>query len=146
MITGIILLTKIPTPQVGLCFHEVVNDLKWRLTELKPLLLFVSQSCKFPFPMPCGDFPFTWFWPANWCLLFFNKTSIPLQNALLPASERCRIQTKKEPTGPFDRDALVDFLEKSALEEPDWEQNKPFVHEVRGESNPSLHWVCFLLG
>ncbi|XP_074661359.1 tropomodulin-like isoform X2 [Tubulanus polymorphus] len=54
-------------------------------------------------------------------------------NTYLPPSDRMKPQTTKEPTGPYDREKLLEFLEKKALEEKDWEQNKPFVHEVRGK-------------
>ncbi|KAL3884519.1 hypothetical protein ACJMK2_024654 [Sinanodonta woodiana] len=54
-------------------------------------------------------------------------------NALLPPSERMKDQTKKQPTGKFDRKKLLDFLEKKAREEKDWEQFKPFIKELRGK-------------
>ncbi|KAL7677055.1 hypothetical protein ACOME3_003302 [Neoechinorhynchus agilis] len=50
----------------------------------------------------------------------------------LPASERVKNQTNKEPTGPFDRLHLINFLEEKAKEEKDWEEVKPFVKETRG--------------
>jgi hypothetical protein len=43
-------------------------------------------------------------------------------------------QTHKAPTGPYQRQKLLQFLEKKAKEEKDWEQNKPFVKEIRGRS------------
>nr|KAG5707280.1 hypothetical protein BaRGS_000054 [Batillaria attramentaria] len=54
-------------------------------------------------------------------------------NSLLPPSQRCRDHTTKEPTGPFDRRRLLDFLEKKAKTEKDWEQNKAYVKEQRGK-------------
>ncbi|CAH1788944.1 unnamed protein product [Owenia fusiformis] len=54
-------------------------------------------------------------------------------DSLLPPDQRCKDQTKKAPTGKFDRKALLDFIEKKSREDPDWEQNKPFVHEIRGK-------------
>lgn len=51
----------------------------------------------------------------------------------LPPSERCRDQTKKKPTGPFNRDQLIKFLEDQGKNEKDWEQNKPFVKETKGK-------------
>ncbi len=51
----------------------------------------------------------------------------------MPASDRCRDQTKKAPTGKFDRNKLLRFLEEQGKNEKDWEKNKPFVHEVRGK-------------
>lgn len=54
-------------------------------------------------------------------------------NSLLPPSQRCRDQTTKTPTGKFDREKLIRFLEEKAKNEKDWEQNKPFVKEERGK-------------
>lgn len=54
-------------------------------------------------------------------------------NSLLPPSQRCRNQTEKDPTGPFSRQKLLDFLEKKAKSEKDWEQNKPYVKEQKGK-------------
>ncbi|XP_071497533.1 tropomodulin-1-like [Diadema antillarum] len=55
-------------------------------------------------------------------------------NSMLPPSERHRPQTKKAPTGKFDRQKLLDFLEKKAREEKDWEENVPFVRgQKRGK-------------
>jgi tropomodulin len=51
----------------------------------------------------------------------------------LPPSDRCRDQTKKKPTGPYDRTKLIKFLEDQGKNEKDWEQNKEFVKEVRGK-------------
>lgn len=54
------------------------------------------------------------------------------QNAMLPAGFRQRDQTKKNPTGPFDRDALLQHLEKEALEHEDREDLVPFTGEKKG--------------
>jgi len=51
----------------------------------------------------------------------------------LPASERCREQTKKKPTGPYNRDRLIKFLEDQGKNEKDWEQNKSYVKETKGK-------------
>ncbi|XP_077432395.1 tropomodulin-4 [Vanacampus margaritifer] len=56
------------------------------------------------------------------------------ENALLPASMRQRDQTKKNPTGPFDRDALMTHLEKVAMEHPDREELVPFTGEKKGKA------------
>uniref|UniRef100_A0AAY4DPQ2 Tropomodulin n=1 Tax=Denticeps clupeoides TaxID=299321 RepID=A0AAY4DPQ2_9TELE len=56
------------------------------------------------------------------------------ENAMLPAGFRQRDQTKKSPTGPFDRDALLDHLEKQALEHQDREDLVPFTGEKRGRA------------
>ncbi|XP_043936456.1 tropomodulin-4 [Protopterus annectens] len=55
------------------------------------------------------------------------------ENALLPAGMRQRDQTKKSPTGPFDRDALLTHLEKEALEVEEREDLVPFTGEKRGK-------------
>ena len=51
---------------------------------------------------------------------------------MLPAGYRQRDQTKKTPTGDYDRDALQDYLEKSALEHEDREDLIPFTGEKKG--------------
>ncbi|KAM9488107.1 tropomodulin-4 [Clarias gariepinus] len=55
------------------------------------------------------------------------------ENAMLPAGLRQRDQTKKSPTGPFDRTALLSHLEKQALEHEDREDLVPFTGEKRGK-------------
>lgn len=55
------------------------------------------------------------------------------QNAMLPAGLRQRDQTKKSPTGPYDRDALMQHLEKEALEHKDREDLVPFTGEKKGD-------------
>ncbi|TKR96934.1 hypothetical protein L596_010879 [Steinernema carpocapsae] len=54
-----------------------------------------------------------------------------MQNSLLPPSQRCRNQTDKEPTGPFQREKLLKFLEDSAKNEEDWEEAVPFAPGVK---------------
>ncbi|TRY85752.1 hypothetical protein DNTS_031927 [Danionella cerebrum] len=54
-------------------------------------------------------------------------------NALLPAGYRQRDQTKKAPTGTFQRDNLVAHLEKQAKEHPDRDDLVPFTGEKRGK-------------
>lgn len=54
------------------------------------------------------------------------------QNAMLPAGMRQRDQTKKGPTGPYDRDALMQYLEKEAIESPEREDLVPFTGEKKG--------------
>ena len=44
----------------------------------------------------------------------------------VPPSMRCKEQTKKGPTGPLDRQKLLSFLKKYAMEQEDWPENKPF--------------------
>lgn len=51
----------------------------------------------------------------------------------MPASDRCKEQTKKKPTGPYDRTKLIKYLEEQGKNEKDWEQNKEYVKEVRGK-------------
>ncbi|XP_060776565.1 tropomodulin-4 [Neoarius graeffei] len=55
------------------------------------------------------------------------------ENEMLPAGLRQRDQTKKSPTGPFDRSALLDHLEKQALEHQDREDLVPFTGEKKGK-------------
>jgi len=52
-------------------------------------------------------------------------------NSLLPPSQRCRDQTNKEPTGPFNRQHLLKHLEESAKNEKDWEEKVPFEAGVK---------------
>ncbi|XP_023700344.1 tropomodulin-4 [Paramormyrops kingsleyae] len=56
------------------------------------------------------------------------------ENAILPAGFRQRDQTKKSPTGTFDRDALQEYLEKQALEHEDREDLVPFTGEKKGKA------------
>ncbi|KAG7251500.1 hypothetical protein CRUP_011804, partial [Coryphaenoides rupestris] len=53
--------------------------------------------------------------------LEYDLQEMDPENAMLPAGFRQRDQTKKTPTGDYDRDALQDYLEKSALELEDRE-------------------------
>ncbi|XP_062372779.1 tropomodulin-1 isoform X2 [Sardina pilchardus] len=55
-------------------------------------------------------------------------------NALLPAGYRQKDQTKKAPTGTFQRDDLLAHLEKQAKEHPDQEDLVPFTGEKRGKA------------
>jgi len=54
-------------------------------------------------------------------------------NSLLPPSQRCRDQTTKEPTGPFERDKLIKFLIDKAKSDPDWDEAVPFEKKIRGK-------------
>uniref|UniRef100_A0A673G227 Tropomodulin-1-like n=1 Tax=Sinocyclocheilus rhinocerous TaxID=307959 RepID=A0A673G227_9TELE len=54
-------------------------------------------------------------------------------NALLPAGFRQRDQTKKAPTGTFQRDNLLSHLEKEAKEHPDRDELVPYTGEKRGK-------------
>ncbi|XP_078283342.1 tropomodulin-2 isoform X2 [Rhinoraja longicauda] len=54
-------------------------------------------------------------------------------HALLPAGFRQKDQTVKSPTGPFDRDQLLVFLEKEALEYKDREDFVTFTGERKGK-------------
>lgn len=51
---------------------------------------------------------------------------------MVPPSDRCRYKTDKLPTGPYDRKKLLQFLEKKAREDKDWEEVKPYIKELRG--------------
>lgn len=54
------------------------------------------------------------------------------QSALLPAGFRQKDQTQKSATGPFDREHLLMYLEKEALEQKDREDFVPFTGEKKG--------------
>ncbi|XP_029000537.1 tropomodulin-2 [Betta splendens] len=55
------------------------------------------------------------------------------ENALLPAGLRQKDQTAKEATGPFDRERLLKYLEKEAMEYKDREDIVPFTGEKKGK-------------
>nr|AAF01275.1 Sk-tropomodulin [Gallus gallus] len=55
------------------------------------------------------------------------------ENVLLPAGLRQRDQTQKSPTGPLDREALLQHLEKQALEAKEREDLVPFTGEKKGK-------------
>ncbi|NXQ83592.1 TMOD4 protein, partial [Nyctibius grandis] len=55
------------------------------------------------------------------------------ENVLLPAGLRQRDQTQKSPTGPLDREALLQHLEKQALEAGEREDLVPFTGEKKGK-------------
>lgn len=66
-----------------------------------------------------------------------------LQNSLLPPSQRCKDQTSKAPTGPYQRDKLLNFLEETAKKEEDWQEHVPFNPGViRGKHSFKL-CICF---
>lgn len=52
----------------------------------------------------------------------------------VPPSQRCRYNTEKTPTGPFNRKNLINYLETTAKEEKDWPEVKPFTGEKRGKA------------
>ncbi|XP_017695687.1 PREDICTED: tropomodulin-4, partial [Lepidothrix coronata] len=53
------------------------------------------------------------------------------ENVLLPAGLRQRDQTQKSPTGPLDREALLQHLEKQALEAEERQDLVPFTGEKK---------------
>uniref|UniRef100_A0A673BKD0 Tropomodulin-3-like n=1 Tax=Sphaeramia orbicularis TaxID=375764 RepID=A0A673BKD0_9TELE len=55
------------------------------------------------------------------------------ENALLPAGLRQKDQTVKVATGPFDRERLLKYLEKEAMEYKDREDYIPFTGEKKGK-------------
>uniref|UniRef100_A0A8D0EBS8 Tropomodulin 3 n=1 Tax=Salvator merianae TaxID=96440 RepID=A0A8D0EBS8_SALMN len=55
------------------------------------------------------------------------------ENALLPAGFRQKDQTFKKPSGPFDREKLLTYLEKQALEHKDIEDYVPYTGEKKGK-------------
>ncbi|KAM6943278.1 tropomodulin-2 isoform 2-T2 [Xenentodon cancila] len=56
------------------------------------------------------------------------------ENALLPAGLRQKDHTSKEATGPFDRDRLLKYLEKEAMEYKDRDDIVPFTGEKKGKA------------
>lgn len=64
------------------------------------------------------------------CLV--TSISAITQNALLPAGMRQKSQTSKAATGPLDRERLLSFLEKEAMEHQDREDVVPFTGEKKG--------------
>lgn len=63
------------------------------------------------------------------------------QNALLPAGLRQKDQTSKTASGPFDRERLLKYLEKEAMEYKDRDDIVPFTGEKKG----GLFFFCFFL-
>lgn len=55
------------------------------------------------------------------------------ENALLPAGFRQKDQTTKEASGAFDREHLLDYLRKEAMEHQDREDVVPFTGEKKGK-------------
>ncbi|XP_067411940.1 tropomodulin-3 isoform X2 [Emydura macquarii macquarii] len=55
------------------------------------------------------------------------------ENALLPAGFRQKDQTAKKASGPYDRERLLAYLEKQALEHQDREEFVPFTGEKKGK-------------
>ncbi|KFV84682.1 Tropomodulin-3, partial [Struthio camelus australis] len=56
------------------------------------------------------------------------------ENALLPAGFRQKDQTAKKASGPFDRERLLAYLEKQALDHKDREDYVPFTREKKVKS------------
>ncbi|KAM6979980.1 tropomodulin-2 [Aplochiton taeniatus] len=56
------------------------------------------------------------------------------ENALLPASMRQKEQTGKSATGPYNRERLLSYLEKEALEYKDRDDIVPFTGERKGKA------------
>ncbi|XP_019858876.1 PREDICTED: tropomodulin-2-like [Amphimedon queenslandica] len=54
-------------------------------------------------------------------------------NELLPASDRLPPQTKKKPTGPYDRQHLLEHLRKEALASKVGDDYTPFIKQKREE-------------
>lgn len=54
------------------------------------------------------------------------------QNALLPAGFRQKDQTTKTPTGTFNREGLLKYLEKEAMDYKDRDDIVPFTGEKKG--------------
>lgn len=60
--------------------------------------------------------------------------SLSIQNMLLPASDRIPPQTRKKPTGPFDRAHLLQHLKTQAAESTIGEDYVPFVKKTPKET------------
>ncbi|XP_069480933.1 tropomodulin-3-like [Ambystoma mexicanum] len=56
------------------------------------------------------------------------------EHALLPAGYRQKDQTERKATGSFDRESLLSYLEKDALEQKDREDYVPFTGERKGKA------------
>ncbi|CAL8083694.1 unnamed protein product [Calicophoron daubneyi] len=54
-------------------------------------------------------------------------------NSLLPPSQRCRDQTTKVPTGPYNREKLLRYLIERAKAEKDWDEVVPYEKKIRGK-------------
>ena len=54
------------------------------------------------------------------------------QDPMVPPQDRCRYNVDKKPSGPFDRQQLLDYLENKAKEDKDWDEAKPYSKETRG--------------
>ncbi|CAF3925133.1 unnamed protein product, partial [Rotaria magnacalcarata] len=49
------------------------------------------------------------------------------ENSFLPASDRCKPQTTKTATGPYDRSKLLEFLTEQGKNEKDWDHYKSYT-------------------
>jgi len=54
-------------------------------------------------------------------------------DSMVNPADRCRYKTDKVQSAPFDRQKLVEHLEKKAMEDKDWEEAKPYSKETRGK-------------
>jgi len=72
----------------------------------------------------------------NWYICSESIT----QNALLPAGLRQKDQTTKRGTGAFNRDKLLQYLEKEAMDHKDREDCVPFTGERKGTR---MRWDVF---
>lgn len=59
------------------------------------------------------------------------------QNALLPAGFRQKDQTTKASTGTFNRESLLKYLEKEAMDYKDRDDIVPFTGEKKGVCSES---------
>ncbi|KAM4014616.1 tropomodulin-4 isoform 1-T2 [Anomaloglossus baeobatrachus] len=65
--------------------------------------------------------------------LDFELQEMDPENILLPAGMRQKDQTSKTATGPLDRDALLQHLEKEAMDAKEREDLVPFTGEKKGK-------------
>ncbi|NWV27100.1 TMOD4 protein, partial [Origma solitaria] len=71
--------------------------------------------------------------PEELAQLDMELAEMDPENVLLPAGLRQRDQTQKSPTGPLDRDALLQHLERQALEAEERQDLVPFTGEKKGK-------------
>ena len=61
----------------------------------------------------------------------------------VPPSMRCKEQTKKSATGPLDRQRLLSYLKKYAMEQEDWPENKPHEPGMKRGENRGKCISCY---
>ncbi|XP_041427999.1 tropomodulin 4 L homeolog isoform X1 [Xenopus laevis] len=72
--------------------------------------------------------------PEELAQLDYELQEMDPENILLPAGMRQKDQTTKNATGPLDRDALLQHLEKEAIEYKERDDLVPFTGEKKGKA------------